>query len=487
MLCKRLQTLISAICRACATRLAWPPLVGQDGAMASPSRIDHFPHLHTRPALGWVNDPNGIGHWDGRWHVMYQWNPHAPRHADIHWGHMSSPDLLSWRDEGLALSPRPGCIDATGAWSGVAVATPEGVALVYTAVAQHARDACIAIARPGEDGAWRQPAVAAASHPDHACWAEVRDPFLFTVTGRRLGLMGAGRADEHSHIGGPRAVARSRQGVVLVYDADDLDHWVLLGPLVAADELPAHMTGAGAIWECPQLVRVGDDWMLMVSWDDGTGAQITRPEAGRPPSQGVTAFVGDLDLSGAVPRFVARTETALDRGPDFYAPQVVVDGERALAWAWAWEGRGVGSNRRSDEEIAESGWAGTLTFPRELVVDATGAARCVPASELAGLVGEPLAVRPIDGGWELRTSVPAWTLSVGGGAVQVDLVDAATGSVRPVWAADRPGPTRLFVDGSIVEWFDADGSTTVRAYPAADEVWCVFSLDEPAAAVLRVS
>ncbi|HPQ85464.1 MAG TPA: hypothetical protein PLQ14_13485, partial [Actinomycetota bacterium] len=85
--------------------------------------------MHARPALGWVNDPNGIGRWDGRWHVMYQWNPAAAVHGDIHWGHMSSADLLSWRDDGVALRPRPGDIDAAGVWSGVAVPDAGGVAL----------------------------------------------------------------------------------------------------------------------------------------------------------------------------------------------------------------------------------------------------------------------------------------------------------------------------------------------------------------------
>ena len=230
------------------------------------TQIDPFPHLHVRPAHGWVNDPNGIGHWDGRWHVMYQWNPNAPEHRDVHWGHMSSADLLSWRDEGVALRPRQGGIDAAGVWSGVAVHDSGGVALVYTAVPDHARHACVAVARRAGDGTWIQPDRVATEHPAHGRWVEVRDPFIVSVAGRRLGIMGAGMAGADGSRG-------PRRGAALIYDADDIDRWVLLGPLLTADELPEEMVGAGAIWECPQLLPVGDHWLLVVSWDDGAGSQ----------------------------------------------------------------------------------------------------------------------------------------------------------------------------------------------------------------------
>ena len=156
-------------------------------------------------------------------------------------------------------------------------------------------------------------------------------------------------------------------------------------------------------------------------------------------------YVGELDLSGTAPRFSAQTELALDHGPDFYAPQLVADGDRVLAWGWSWEGRGAGTNHRSAADIVECGWAGTLTFPREVVLTESGIAMCIPARELTGLVGEPITARQTESGWELRTSTPAWTLAAVDG-VQLDLVDAATGHVRQVWSTAQPGEVRLFVE-----------------------------------------
>src|SRR5699024_11825526 len=63
-------------------------------------RDPHFPVLHRVHPRGWVNDPNGIVRTaDGRWHVFFQYNPASARHEHIRCGHMSSPDLVTWREE----------------------------------------------------------------------------------------------------------------------------------------------------------------------------------------------------------------------------------------------------------------------------------------------------------------------------------------------------------------------------------------------------
>ena len=70
---------------------------------------DHqFPTLHRAHRRGWINDPNGIMEADGRWHVYFQYNPASARHEHIRWGHVSSPDLVSWREEPEGPTPRPG-------------------------------------------------------------------------------------------------------------------------------------------------------------------------------------------------------------------------------------------------------------------------------------------------------------------------------------------------------------------------------------------
>ena len=45
-----------------------------------------FPFLHRVPARGWINDPNGLSHIDGRYHVFFQYNPKSARPRRHHLG-----------------------------------------------------------------------------------------------------------------------------------------------------------------------------------------------------------------------------------------------------------------------------------------------------------------------------------------------------------------------------------------------------------------
>ena len=105
-----------------------------------------FPALHGRPPRGWLNDPNGLARVDGTWHVFFQHNPGAPVHGSIAWGHVSSPDLLHWTEEPVALVPRPGRPDAAGCWSGCVVDDDGVPTAVYTAVTAHASDGQVLLA-----------------------------------------------------------------------------------------------------------------------------------------------------------------------------------------------------------------------------------------------------------------------------------------------------------------------------------------------------
>lgn len=420
--------------------------------------LDAFPHLHVRPAQGWVNDPNGIGRWDDRWHVMFQLNPHAPHHGNIHWGHMSSVDLVHWRDEPVALQPRPGTIDAGGVWSGVATVGADGEPVLwYSATPSGPGEAGVAAARRDATGDWVQSERWVAPHPTDPALRDVRDPFLVTLAGHPYAVQGAGTA-----AGTP---------LVLLYDRTDEDSWQLLGPFFSGEDVTPGMLPAAQIWECPQLIQRDDAWLLVVSWFRST--EDSREE------HGVSAVVGDVDTSGPYPRFRARAAQPLDAGPDFYAPQLAVDpdSDRILAWAWSWEGRGEGTNHRPLADVDAAGWAGTLTFPREITVDADHRVRSAPARELVALRHEQLAIATTDAaeqGCAVLIDLPAWEVASDG---TVEVVLSGPEGDRPVWQGGTPAATvRILVDGSILEAFqEGTTPTTIRAYPAAGERWTVRS------------
>ena len=58
----------------------------------------HRPSYHFLPAANWMNDPNGVIQWKGRYHLFFQYNPDGAYHANMHWGHAVSDDLVHWEE-----------------------------------------------------------------------------------------------------------------------------------------------------------------------------------------------------------------------------------------------------------------------------------------------------------------------------------------------------------------------------------------------------
>jgi len=68
-------------------------------------RESRRPQYHFSPARGWMNDINGL-FYDGKfWHLYFQHNPYGWSHANMHWGHAISEDLMHWREQRIALRP----------------------------------------------------------------------------------------------------------------------------------------------------------------------------------------------------------------------------------------------------------------------------------------------------------------------------------------------------------------------------------------------
>ena len=402
-----------------------------------------FPRLHGRPDRGWINDPNGCSYIDGRYHVFFQYNPDAPVHAGIKWGHASSADLVHWRQEPVALVNRPGERDAYGCWSGCVVDDAGVPTAVYSAVADDTHRADVLLARSNREmRSWRQDSESVAHTPDDPSISHVRDPFVFELDGHRYAIQGAGHVD-----GAP---------CVLVYGCDDLSAWTELGVLLSGDDPVAAGVAAANIWECPNLVRFGEQWVLILSMWRRSGTRFSLA--------GVRYLVGTLAVGPDGPRFAPVSGGMLDRGPCFYAPQVLRAGERILLWAWSWE-RG-----RARPDIAAAGWAGALTFCRELsLVDHTLVSR--PAAELAGLRRDRLPLVPDR---PFRAEAYEVALPPDAGRVDLCLVDAGDErSVAEIDVAPSPVvPPRILVDGSMIEIFDGTATPyTTRAYPTATSHW----------------
>ncbi|SIR98738.1 beta-fructofuranosidase [Haladaptatus litoreus] len=324
-----------------------PKAAADLAAMRTDFRGDHNrPQYHLAPPANWLNDPNGLIEWNGTYHAFYQYNPGGPYHHTIHWGHATSDDLLHWEDHQVALTPDPDGPDRDGCWSGCTVDDDGMARILYTGGRGGRQLPCLATATDETLDTWtKHPENPIVTEPpveldilstEH--WdAEFRDHCVWRENGAWYQLIG-------SSIDGVG-------GTVLRYRSDDLREWTYLGPLLTGD-----WDGAGHMWECPELLDLGEVSLLHVS-----------------NYERVLYFLGNVRDG----RFECEASGVLDYG-DFYAPQTLqTSSGRPVTFGWLKEAR-------SERAQWDAGWSGALSLPRVLSVE-DGELRQRPATEVTSL------------------------------------------------------------------------------------------------------
>ncbi len=94
-----------------------------------------MPKYHYRPEKGWINDPNGLVHFKGYYHIFYQHSPHfeTPWKESMHWGHARTKDFIHYEELPVALFPDMD-YDRDGCWSGTAIVKEDILYLFYACV-----------------------------------------------------------------------------------------------------------------------------------------------------------------------------------------------------------------------------------------------------------------------------------------------------------------------------------------------------------------
>ncbi len=306
----------------------------------------HRPRYHFLPEANWLNDPNGLIQWQGQYHLFYQYNPHGAFHGTIHWGHAASADLVHWQHLPIALAPSPNGPDAAGVWSGCAVNNHGVPTLLYTGVQPQTQ--CLAWSDDDLLTWHKQPQpVLQAPLADlnivggQRGW-EWRDPWGWLEDDTWYMLLGSG--------------IRNVGGTVLLYESKDLFHWTYLHPILIGDR-----NDLGDVWECPNLFRLGDRYVLLIS---------VIPEF-----RHTYYLIGDY----AQQKFHPATRGKTDHGAYFYAAQTMRDETgRRLMWGWIKEGRDAQAQRAA-------GWSGVMSLPRVLDLLPDGTLSMVVAPELTAL------------------------------------------------------------------------------------------------------
>jgi len=356
------------------------------------TRDPHRPTIHFSPPANWMNDPCGLVWHDGVFHLYYQHNPHENRWGPMHWGHAVSTDLFHWKDRPVALFPDEvhgmaftGSAVIVGSDEGKLAASPaaawkhsDPLRAIYTgAVPQESIHAtlqqqCLATSSDGET--WTPRGVVL---PNPGI-ADFRDPKVgwHSGTGRWYLVLAAG---DH----------------VQFFSSPDLQRWQFESSF-------GHGLGyTEGEWECPDLFQLplpddGMRWVLVVH----VGRGLSNRHAG---AQYIT---GEFDGHQF---YAAETDfRPVDHGHDFYAAQSWSGTEARRIWiAWA-------SHWAHSDQPHTSGWAGTMTLPRELSLTTTSTGAVVlcqqPVREFTQLVERefsPGAIEPT-----LRAETPAYRITV---------------------------------------------------------------------------
>lgn len=304
------------------------------------------PQYHLMPAHNWMNDPNGPIFYRGRYHMFHQYNPEAAVWGNMNWAHATSPDLIHWQHDPIAISPTPNGPDRDGVFSGSAILDNGRPTVIYTGVAPPATDAAATL-RDGHHTWQETQCLAVAQDDDLRTWKKHGDP---VIAAPPAGMEVTGFRDPYVWREGDRWMLtlgsgfRGKGGAVLLYTSTDLRHWTYLHPLVEGS--PSHTDAVNAVdtgdmWECPDFFPLGDKHVLLVStagkvqWKVGTYAKE---------------------------RFTPEKEGVVDWG-SFYAAKSMLDqhGNRIL-WGWIPE-------TRPDAELIAAGWAGAMALPRVLTLN----------------------------------------------------------------------------------------------------------------------
>lgn len=324
------------------------------------------PSYHITPERHWMNDPQRPFFLHGLWHYYYLYNADHPAGNGTAWYHLTSTDLLHWKDEGVAIEKYRNSLGDIE--TGSTVVDHENTAGFGT-------DAVVAVMTQQQDGVQRQSLFYSTDdgytfteyegnpvldNPDRH---DFRDPKIFRDEANKQWVM-----------------TLAEGGKIGIYTSRNLKDWNYASGFTT--------TGLGVL-ECPDLFQLDLDgdparrtWVL-VAGANGTAEGRTT---------GTAYWTGTWDGT----TFTAANEQHqwLDAGSDFYA---------AVTWddARLTEGQRMGSRRA----IA---WMNNWSYARTLPTgDWSGANSIIRQIRLSRIDGKPTLV-----------STPAQELDALSGAAQ---------------------------------------------------------------------
>ena len=304
---------------------------------------DFRPHFHIAPPTGLMNDPNGLIFDGEKYHLFYQWFPFDAIHGMKHWKHLITKDFQHYQSADDLIPCE--LFESHGCYSGGALKVGDKLAMFYTGNTRRPSDnqrvpyQNLAIFDLNGKLLSKRPLIESApeGYTEH-----VRDPKPYlTKDGKIRFICGAQR--------------ENLTGTAIIFEMDNLEGTPrLLGEL----SLPAFDNKNVFMWECPDLLKLGDKDVFIWS-PQGKVREAHQFQN----NYHATYAVGKLtDLT-----FEADYIGELDQGFDFYAPQTFggLDNQTyAVLFGWI----GLPDLTYPTDKFK---WHSALTLPRELRLEGT--------------------------------------------------------------------------------------------------------------------
>jgi|GEM_PF-1071503 len=329
---------------------------------------------HMSPRVGWMNDPNGLIYFNGEYHFYYQANPYRTKPGQMVWGHFLSPDMISFKDLGVALS-----LDVVGenAYSGGAIESGGKINIFYTLhtekhpalvrfdgdvlepdvdilLTEETNEERKRAYRPNEGKDIKEEEIYHSTSndgmafekgekvfdnetlPSNLSQTDFRDPCPVKINDTYYIFVGGKDLNEN-------------KGVIIVLKSKSLDHFEYAFHLGPYYEL-------GDMAECPSYQKVDNKDVILVS-----GCNVYRRDNDFKNINCSVFIVGDIDFNKGEMKVDFIKE--IDKGDCYYAPQFVRGLNRPvmIGWMEMW-------GKKYPTSKWHHGYVGAFSIPRELFI-----------------------------------------------------------------------------------------------------------------------
>lgn len=292
----------------------------------------HRPVYHGIPPANWMNEPHGLIYFNGGYHIFYQKNGNGPYWGRLNWGRQTSPDLITWTEQPVALFPDPSGYDQEGCWSGVSMQKDGNAFIMYTGVDGGTAQMCLAEGN-ADLSAYKKylgnPVVSTPPAPYTS--NDFRDPFIWKENGTWYMIIGTG-------LGG----SGTSGGAALLYKSSNLINWQYLDVLFKG--FP-QSDNSGIFWEVPMFLGFGEKKVF-------TAQPVPQPGA---PAR-ILYWTGAFQNEKFIPDNTQ--PNLLEPGDNLLGVTTTTDPQGRLVAI------GIIPDILPDVEQRKNGWANLMSLPR---------------------------------------------------------------------------------------------------------------------------